>query len=139
MLQKPVIIDIQSRTTDYDRFSHMNNARYLEILETARELYFLEYVNVDLVKFCAFTVSQSIEYLKPAPIGQNLSVEITMGDIGTSRVGVLFKITNRETREVYAKGAINQITMSYENFKPTPTPLLYIEKMKSIHYISDLD
>jgi thioesterase III len=120
-----------------DMYGHVNNARYLEFLESARWEFIAEKMDLrDLDKLgIAFLVANiNINYRQPATIGQTLEIETRMAHISAKSAkvhqeirikdqdqlvvdaDVTFVIIDAKSKKVLSiKGDIRKIIENFEN------------------------
>lgn len=102
-------IDIKVRGYHMDVFGHVNNARYLEILEEGRWSAFEQKIDLQAwaLKGYAFTVVNiNIAYRRPAKLNDLLSIETSMAKIGR-RSGVIHQAVKlKETNALVAEADV---------------------------------
>jgi len=83
-----------------DRYGHVNNARYLEFLETGRWDFIREYLDMHLLeqKQWGFFISQiDIHYKKPAHLDDIVLVQTAVHEIGSVKTTMRQQIFHSET------------------------------------------
>ena len=114
---------IQKRLADYDIFRHLNNAIYPQYVETARFLYFGEFLDYDLSKYSGITVKFEIEYLRQADYADEVCVRIKTKELGRSSMIMQFEVGNaRDKSIVYARGEVKQVCCDAFTAKPISIP-----------------
>lgn len=114
---------IQKRLADYDIFRHLNNAIYPQYIETARFLYFGEFLRYDLTKYSGITVKFEIEYLRPADYADEVSVRIKTKELGRSSMVMEYEVVNaKDFSIVYARGEVKQVCCDVMTAKPIRIP-----------------
>jgi thioesterase-3 len=91
--------EIKIRGYHLDMYGHVNNARYLELLEEGRWAYIeqIRDFREKLEGFMFFVVNININYRRPALLGQTVVVQTRMGHVG-NRSAVIHQ-------EIFLKGS----------------------------------
>lgn len=110
-----------TRLTDYDMYRHLNNVAYLTLIEAARFDAFGKHIKVDLSRYTGLTAETKIKYLKPAPFGAQLAINMSVDSIGDSSVLLHFDVVDSQNHDkVYATCKITQVTFDLKEQKPCP-------------------
>lgn len=122
-MTKCLNIDIQTRMTDYDPFGHLNNVSYVNFLEVARLEGFSKHLKLDLSKTSALTAKTEIEYLRPAPFGVPLTVNMGVKAVGTKSSTLSFEIVDRRDHSVvFARATLAQVALDVQTGKTCQMP-----------------
>lgn len=114
---------IQKRLADYDIFRHLNNAIYPQYIETARFMYFGEFLRYDLTKYSGITVKFEIEYIRPADYSDEVCVRIKTKELGRSSMVMQYEVVNAKDKSiVYARGEVKQVCCDAVTAKPIQIP-----------------
>lgn len=106
-----IVTKIQTRMSDYDVLGHINNVSYLNFLEVARIRAFGEVMGVDLTAYSGLTTRTEIKYVRPAPYGVPIAVEMTVTAIGMKTCSLAMRVIDeRDPDQIFAKASIDQIT-----------------------------
>lgn len=92
-----------------DRYGHVNNARYLEFLETGRWDFIRAYLDIQLLeeKEWGFFISQiDIRYKKPAHLDDIVQVHTAVHEIGGVKTTMNQKIYHSETEELLVEAFV---------------------------------
>jgi len=108
---------IQIRYSDLDPQWHVNNARYLSFIESARLEYLQElelwdgksFLNLGLI-----VANVQINYLKPILMEQKIFVGVKVTRIGNKSLDFSYSIEDVETEEIMATASTVMVTYSYE-------------------------
>lgn len=104
-----------------DVFGHMNNARYLELMEETRWRYidqtdFLQLLKANKWGFAVVNIN--INYKRPAFTGETLTISVDVKNIGNSSIVVEQKITLKGTETVVANADVTFVIINLTNNKP---------------------
>jgi thioesterase-3 len=96
---------IKVRSYHCDSYGHVNNARFLELLEEARWSYLDESLDLAIWKennLGIVVAALSINYRRPAPVDTVLEIRSTMGELG-AKTGVIHQdVLDQTTGKVVA-------------------------------------
>jgi thioesterase-3 len=105
----PEATEIKIRGYHLDLYGHVNNARYLEFLEEARWELFENHVDLKRWKkrnLGFFVVSITIDYRRPASLGDVLCIETYLSRFGEKSAVFTQKISRKKTGERIADAGI---------------------------------
>ncbi len=125
-------LPIQIRYSDLDPQWHVNNARYLSFIESARLEYLQElglwdgksFLNLGLI-----VASVQINYLKPILMEQKVLVGVKVTRIGNKSLDFSYVIEDVETEEVMATASTIMVTYSYEKLQAVPVSVDWRKKI----------
>jgi len=111
-------IEIPVRGYHIDLFGHVNNARYLEFLESARWAAFTEPVQGLKDRGLAITiVNININYRKEARFGQVLVVDVGVSETGSRSIKFQQNITDKETGKLIADATVTCVIVDLNKGK----------------------
>ena len=115
---------IKVRGYHEDRFGHVNNARYLELLEEARWAH-LEERGLDIAFFKAHgvfpvVVRLSISYRRPATAGDVLDVTAEVASAGRRRITIAQRASLATSGEVCVEAELTVVFVDEETGRPVP-------------------
>lgn len=124
-------IDRMVRGFHCDAYGHVNNARYLELLEDARweflqpavEDQFFERRNLIFV-----VVNINISYKKPVVPNTLIHIEITGAKYNNKSVVVEQKVTNKANGQVCTEAEVTFVLLDKDTWKPATITNEIIEK-----------
>lgn len=106
-------VSIEVPYRDIDAMGHLNNAVYLSYFEFARQKYWGRITGSRLTGDIGFIMaSASIDYRKPAFMGDTLEVEIHCPRIGRSSFDFSYQITRGH--ELVAEGKSTQVLWDWD-------------------------
>jgi acyl-CoA thioester hydrolase len=119
-----VRVPIEVIYRDLDAMGHVNNAVYFSYFELGRQKYWEAAVGLKTVFDIAFVVaSASIDYRRPAHLGDRLSLDVRLPRTGTSSFDFVYSLTRGG--EPIAAGKTTQVLWDWETqSKRTFTPEL---------------
>ena len=104
-----------------DLYKHVNNARYLEFLESARweikEKYF-EYEHLEAQHLGIVIANINISYRKPAGLGDELEIQSFVSKIGKKSVILHQDIINAGRAQLIADADVTFVIMDFKEQKP---------------------
>lgn len=114
---------IQIRFCDLDSLGHINNAVFINYIETAR-VQWLNELELEHIthsgKIPLILARTEIDYLQPAFLDSKLHIELTLGKIGNKSFHLNYLIKD-QTKEV-AKASSVQVWYDYEKKSSIPIP-----------------
>ena len=114
---------IQIRFCDLDALGHINNAAFINYIETARVQWLnelkLEHVT-DSGKIPLILARTEIDYLYPAFLKSKLNIELTLGKIGNKSFYLHYII--KDQIKTIAKALSVQVWYDYEKNSSIPIP-----------------
>ena|SRR5688572_15946770 len=124
-------ITVEVRFADVDMFDHVNNAKYLTYIESARVAYYTAVTGLTDPRTFDMTVARAeIDFLKPAFYGETLHVNSRAGRIGTKSWTLEHEICDADTGEVVARGSTVNVHFDHETGKSHPLPAEVVEAME---------
>ena len=106
---------------DLDGLGHVNNAVYLNYLENGKIAYFRDVVGAADLQHLGIVADVKIAYRSPAFLGEELSVGVRVGRLGTKSMEFEFEMRGRDGRLV-AEGSSVHVTFDYDRREPIPVP-----------------
>jgi len=115
---------IKIRGYHEDRFGHVNNARYLEMLEEARWEQFEENgLDASFFKtngIFPVVVRQTISYRRPASAGDILRIETTVASAGRRKVVIAHQARFVASDEVCVEAEVTIVFLDEKSGRPVP-------------------
>ncbi|MDS0477503.1 thioesterase family protein [Natrinema sp. 1APR25-10V2] len=111
---------VDVRLRDIDFMGHVNNATYATYLEQAREEYFHDVLDVSLVDTDTVLVSLELAYAKPIEAGDDVTIAVSVNDLGTSSIPMTYEI--RANGERAATAETVQVLVDSETGESRPLP-----------------
>jgi|AntDeeMetageno51_2_1112566.scaffolds.fasta_scaffold00116_18 acyl-CoA thioester hydrolase len=119
-LDHPFTTPVQVRFRDIDAFGHVNNAVHVSYIEAARVAYFEQVLGVDLGSVGTAVASLSVDYRQPIELDDELVVETTVPEIGTTSLTLDHEL--RVDGTVAATATVVLVQYDYEADEPVPIP-----------------
>lgn len=113
-------VDITAQFRDLDPMGHVNNAVFVSYLEQARAAYFEEVLGERLDKVDTVLASMTIEYRQAIELGDNISVALTVADIGTSSITMEYEVSTDDGVAATAETVQVVIDRDTETSRPVP-------------------
>ncbi|WP_254763909.1 acyl-CoA thioesterase [Natrinema marinum] len=111
---------VDVRLRDIDFMGHVNNATYATYLEQAREDYFRDVLGVSLVETDTVLVSLELEYAMPIEAGDDVTVAISVDELGSSSIPMSYEL--RANGERSATAHTVQVLVDPETGESRPLP-----------------
>ncbi|HHP7234731.1 MAG TPA: acyl-CoA thioesterase [Desulfobacterales bacterium] len=119
---KTVCTEIKIRGYHLDMFRHVNNARYLELLEEGRWAFFdgnpQFFYRLKDVTF--FVVNININYRAAATLGDVLEIRTAVSKIGNTSGVMHQEISNRDSGKLIVDADVTFVMADAETQKPLP-------------------
>ncbi|MES3518297.1 MAG: thioesterase family protein [Natronomonas sp.] len=115
-----VRFDVPIRFRDLDPMGHVNNAVYASYLEQARALLYEEQLGIDLSTADTVLASLEIDYRAPIELDDDVTVGVSIGDLGRSSIPMDYEIHTAET--LAATGHTVQVVIDRETGDAVPVP-----------------
>jgi YbgC/YbaW family acyl-CoA thioester hydrolase len=116
--------EIVVRCTEIDVNGHVNNAKYVEYLEWAREEWYdrrgLTHNRLEAMGAITVTVNISIDYKAEAGQGDVLAIETRPARVG--RTSFAFAQVIRRGETLVASASVTMVTIDPETRRPRPVP-----------------
>ncbi len=128
-MDEPFVTTIQVRFRDIDAMDHVNSAVYFSYLEQARAAFFQEVVGERLDRVDTVIVTQELTYHAPVELGEEVRVELTLGDLGESSLPMEYEVYGDD--ELAATGESVQVTYDREAGASMPIPEGWRERLAS--------
>ncbi|MFC2067401.1 acyl-CoA thioesterase [Chloroflexota bacterium] len=121
---------IPIRIGDINRGGHLGHESFLVIIEEAHERFLqsLGYFKNGAQGIGLIMVDVSIMYLRQGCYGQILEVGIAITDFTTKRFGMVYKITDIETKLELARANAGYLFFDYQQQSTIPVPDDFKEK-----------
>ncbi len=104
-----------------DGLGHVNNAVYLNYLESAKVDYFRDVVGVAALEELGIVADVKIAYRSPAFFGETLSVGLRVPRVGRKSIEFLFEVRGPEGR-LLAEGSSVHVAFDYGTRRPVAVP-----------------
>jgi len=114
---------IKIRGFHLDLYGHVNNARYLELMEEARWVYFEEMVDYSLFQergWAFVIVNYNINYRYPATIGDFLRIETSLKHAGNKSVVMHQELYLNETDRLVVDADVTFVIMDQKTQRAIP-------------------
>ena len=114
---------VEVRFADVDMFGHVNNAKYLTYIESARVAYYTAVTGLtDPREFGMTVASARIDFLKPIFYGQTVNVYTRIGRIGNKSWTLDHELRDAANDEVMAVAQTVNVYYDYKSGKSMPIP-----------------
>jgi acyl-CoA thioester hydrolase len=124
-------IEVDVRFADVDMFDHVNNAKYLTYVESARVAYYTEVTGLTDPRTFNMTVARAeIDFLAPAFYGQRLHVLSRASRIGTKSWTLEHEIRDAKSGETLARASTVNVYFHHETGKSHPLPSEIVEAIE---------
>lgn len=116
------ITEIKVRGYHLDVYQHVNNARYLELLEEARWRHYEEYPPSFFVKkgWGFIVVNININYKSPAVLGDVLEISTELSRIGNSSLTFQQEIHVKDSGKQAVEAQVTFVMIDLKTNKPLP-------------------
>ncbi len=127
---------IEVRFRDLDAMGHVNNAVYFTYFEEGRKTFFHEIsTGSDPLAFNFILAHVSCDYLKPVKLGNQLSLQVWVSEIGRKRFNLKYKLTEvGDESVVYATGESVQVCFDYEKKRSVEVSNALREKLEAVSW-----
>lgn len=119
--------EIQVRFRDLDPMQHVNNALYVTYLEQARAEFYEEVVGVPLADIDTVLAQLEVSYERAIDDVGSVTVELEVGDLGSSSIPMDYEI--RAGDERYATAKTVQVFFDRETGDSRPIPDRHRERL----------
>lgn len=124
-------ITVEPRFGDCDMFNHVNNARYLTYLESARIAYYTRVSGLtDPCTFDMTLASVKIDYIKPVFFGETVHVYSRTGRVGNKSWTLEHELRNAATGELVASAHTVIVHFDHDSGKSKPLPEDIVRKLE---------
>jgi acyl-CoA thioester hydrolase len=123
--QKPECVyrhRLSVRFRDCDAMGHVNHAVYFTYLEQCRLTFWREVTGGPSPKTRVIVARAECDYRAPAHFGDELEVQLMVGDIGRSSFTLAYEILHVESSRLIATGKTVMVSYDYAAGKPVPLP-----------------
>jgi len=108
-------IPVQARLSDTDMHGHINNVAYLSLVEAAHHIYFRDLSCSSPSNVQPFVAHTSIDYLQPALLTDDLSVDMSIESIGSTSLTLNFAVVSHgEEDRWHARGRVVMVYFDTE-------------------------
>src|SRR3954471_12155462 len=122
---------VEVRFADIDMFDHVNNAKYLTYIESARVAYYTQVSGLsDPREFDMTLASVKIDYIKPVFFGQTLHVYTRAGQVGTKSWTLEHELRDAKTGELAASAHTVIVHYDHDTGKSKPLPEEIVLKLE---------
>ncbi len=115
------IISLQIRGYHCDAYGHVNNARYLELLEEARWKFLepaIQNSSFDFNKLLFVVVQIDISFKKPLVPNQWIDIDISHLEFKNSSISMVQEIRDKNTKEICTQATITFVLLDATSHKP---------------------
>ncbi len=121
-------VTLPVRITDINYGNHLGNDALISIIHEARVLWLKEgdYTELNVENAALIMSDLAVEYKAEAFYGDQLSVAISVGDVGRANFDIYFSVTNQNNRLI-AKAKTGMVCYDYNNRKVMPLPEKFVE------------
>ena len=124
-------ITVEVRFADIDMFDHLNNAKYLTYVESARVAYYTAVTGLtDPHEFDITVARAEIDFLMPAFYGQTLYVYSRIGRVGNKSWTLEHEMRDAETGDLMARASTVNVHFEHSTGKSHPLPAEVVEAME---------
>jgi len=127
------ITKITIRFADIDKLGHVNNAKYLTYLESARIKYFMDIVGeeVNWTVNGIILASATVDFKAPVELNdEEVIVYTTCSKIGKKSFELSYAIVKAKSGDLAAVGATTMVCFNYKENKTIEVPDLWKRKME---------
>ncbi|MBF6614683.1 MAG: acyl-CoA thioesterase [Chloroflexi bacterium] len=122
---------VDVRFADIDMFGHVNNAKYLTYMESARVAYYTAVTGLTEPRDFSMTVASArLDFHKPAFYGQSLKVYTRIARIGNKSWSLEHEIRDAATEDLLCSGSTVNVFYDYKSGQSRPIPTETIAKME---------
>ena len=125
------LITVEVRFADVDMFDHVNNAKYLTYIESARVAYYTTVTGLTDPRTFDMTVARAeIDFVNAAFYGETLHVYSRASRIGTKSWTLEHEIRDASTDELVARASTVNVHFDHDTGKSHRLPAAVIESME---------
>ena len=122
---------VQVRFADVDMFGHVNNAKYLTYIESARVAYYSHITGLQDPRQFNMTVARAtVDFIRPVFFGQTLRVYTRTGRIGNKSWTLEHELRDAHTGELVATGSTVNVYYDYAAEQSRPIPDDIVRKIE---------
>lgn len=128
---------IQVRFADMDAMNHVNNAKYLTYIESARISYFREVLGKHMHAAPGFILAKaSIDFILPIALHDEITVLTRCSRIGNKSFDLEYQIVrvNPQPQSVVAKAQTVLVGYDYQSLKTIQIPDEWKKKMEAYEH-----
>lgn len=129
--QPKICLDLEVRFRDIDSMGHVNNAVFMTYFEEGRKAFLHKVLNiVDPADYPFILARLSCDYLRPIKLGDEVSLQLWIGEIGEKSFTFKYAIVDREDgHKVYGKGQSVMVCFDYRKNRSTRIPAEFQERI----------
>jgi len=117
-----ITVPVEIRFADLDAYGHVNSAKFITYLETARTKLFLERFSDLMNSGIVFLVAKvECEYKKPLMLAPEVLIDVESVKVGNSSFELAYTVHNGKG-EVYAQARTVMVTFDTNAGKPVRVP-----------------
>lgn len=117
---------------DIDGAGHVNNAKYLTYMESARvSCYFDIMGGVAPGQLDIILARATVDFRSQASMGETLVVEVRPGRVGASSFALLYTLREKVTGRLVAEGESVQVCFDYAKNAKKPVPAMLRDALGS--------
>lgn len=120
--------EIDVRFGDFDVMAHVNNVAYATYIEQARLEYIEDVVGEPVMNIGAVIADLHIDFERPIDWGENVTVAVRAGELGTSSLPMEYEI--RVDGEVAATAETLMVLFDRDAGEPSPIPDEWHERIQ---------
>lgn len=129
---KKIVHEIEVRFRDIDSMGHVNNAVFLTYFEEGRKIFLRDVFHiVDPGDYPFILAHIDCDFLKPVKLGDNLLLEVWIGQIREKRFTFQYRIIDRSDKKtVYGRGESVMVLFDYKEQNSIPIPEEFLKKIQ---------
>lgn len=130
---KKVIAHLPVRFRDIDAMGHVNNAVFFTFFEEGRGAFLKEAFHiVDPAEYPFILARMSCTYLKPVKLGDQLAIEVWIGEVGKKSFVFKYKVVDRSEEEtIYAQGESAMVLFDYKENRTVPMSPEFLARLEA--------
>ena len=116
-------IEERIRFSDIDGMGHVNYAVFMSYMETARTEYYMELTGRRTLQEMEFILARiACDFESPLLLGETVVVEVWPTRIGNTSFDVAYRLTEKTSGRLIAKGDSVQVAYDYRRRTKIPIP-----------------
>lgn len=116
-------IEERVRFSDIDGMGHVNNAVFMSYMETARTEYYMALTGRKTLAEMEFILARiACDFESPLLLGETVVVEVWPTRIGNTSFDVGYRLTEKASGRLIAKGESVQVAYDYRQRTKIPIP-----------------
>lgn len=125
---------MEVRANDVNYAGHLGNVQIIGLFDEARVRFFkwLGYSEADVEGTSSIMGDMSCQYLGEAFWGDELRIEVSVGDFFPKAYRIYFRITHVNSEKMVARAFCTLVTFDYKERKVKSVPIVFKEKIKEL-------